>query len=175
MFEDTMELAENKLLLLYILQQIKIPVSKNQITDVVLQNNFINYFTLQQYISELINSNFVQYIEKEGKRRLLLTEKGNRVLDMFISRISESKKGTIDEYLMKNLNNIKKAVSVTADYTIENNNSFMVNLRASENDTILIDININVVSNKQARELCNKWKNNSSELYTKIIQLLTKD
>ena len=52
MFENSAELAENKLLLLYILQVLKRPISNSQLTEIILENNLINYFTLQQYISE---------------------------------------------------------------------------------------------------------------------------
>ena len=73
------------------------------------------------------------------------------------------------------IDNIKKEITITSDYTIEKENNFIVNLKAMENDLILIDIKLNVASNKQARDLCTKWKNNSSDLYIKIIQLLTQD
>ncbi len=172
MFEDTLELAENKLLLLYLFNKIKFPVSNNQITQIVLENNFINYFTLQQYLTELVSSNFLKCTDESGNHRFAITEKGNKVLSLFGNRISETKIETIDNYLGQKINNIKKEVTVTADYTIEHKNNFIVNLKALENDSILIDIKINVGSNKQARDLCQKWKNDSSELYNKIIQLL---
>ncbi len=175
MYDDTLELAENKLLLLYLIQEIKLSVSNNQLTQIILENNFINYFTLQQYISELVNSNFIEYIETNKKHRIIITDKGTKVLNLFRNRISQSKKETIDNYLKKNIDNIKKEISVTSDYTIEKENNFIVNLKATENDTILIDIKLNVASNKQARDLCTKWKNNSSELYSNIIKLLTQD
>ena len=53
MYENSAELAENKLLVLYVIQSLKQPISKTQLTEIILENNFINYFTLQQYISEL--------------------------------------------------------------------------------------------------------------------------
>ena len=53
MYDSTLELAENKLLLLYIIKSIKYPISNTQLTDIVLENSFINYFMLQQYVSEL--------------------------------------------------------------------------------------------------------------------------
>lgn len=172
MFEDTLELAENKLLLLFIFNKLKFPVSNNQITQIILENNFINYFTLQQYLTDLLSSNFLKYTNETDKHRLVITEKGTRVLSLFKNRISENKIEAIDNYLNQKINNIKKEVAVTADYTIENNNNFIVNLKALENDSTLIDIKLNVGSNKDARDLCQKWKNNSSELYNKIIQLL---
>ena len=41
-----------------------------------------------------------------------------------------------------------------------------------EKDKLLIDIRINVHSNKQARDLCTKWKENYSEMYEKITGIL---
>ncbi|WPC41383.1 DUF4364 family protein [Clostridium sp. JS66] len=172
MFEDTLELAENKLLLLFIFKKIKFPVSNNQITQIILENNFINYFTLQQYLNELLSSNFLKYTDETGNHRLVITEKGIKVLSLFENRISEDKINAVEDYLNKEIKNIKKEVTITADYTLGKKGNFIVNLKAIENDSILIDIKLNVGSNKDAKDLCHKWKNNSSELYEKIIQLL---
>ena len=175
MFGDTLDLAESKLLLLYIFNKVKFPMSNIQVTQIILENNFINYFTLQQYISELISSNFLNNIEEQGKQRIGITESGTKVLSMFENRLSDKKKDAIDTYLQKQMENIKKEVTVTADYTIEKNNNFVVNLKVSENTFDLIDLKLTVASNKQARDLCSKWKDDSSELYNKIIQLLITD
>ena len=175
MFDDTLELAENKLLLLYIFNKIKSPISNIQITQIILENNFINYFTLQQHLTELISSDFLKYIDEEEGHRLIITSKGLKVLSLFENRISEGKIAAADDYLKKHIAAIKKKLNISSDYTIENGNNFIVNLKAYENDTILIDIKLNVASNKQARDLCTKWNNNSSELYSKMIDLLVKD
>ena len=53
MYENSAELAENKLLVLYVIKSLRQPISKTQLNEIILENNFINYFTLQQYISEL--------------------------------------------------------------------------------------------------------------------------
>jgi predicted transcriptional regulator len=175
MFDDTLELAENKLLILYIFNKIKLSVSNNQITEIILENNLINYFTLQQYLNELVSSNFIKYTDESGSRRFTITDKGMKVLSLFENRLSSDKVELLNNYLENQIDSIRKDVTVTADYTIENKNNIIVNLKAIENDSILIDIKINVVSNKQARTLCDKWKNNSSELYKDIIQILIQD
>jgi predicted transcriptional regulator len=172
MFGDTSELAGNKLLLLYIFDKIKLPISNIQITQIVLENNFINYFTLHQYIGELVSSSFLEYTGEDAKHRLVITEKGSKVLSMFGERLSKNKLEVIDQYLKSHLEKIKKEITISADYTIEGSNNYIVNLKATENNAILIDLKINVPSNKQARELCSKWKNNSAELYNKIMRQL---
>lgn len=175
MFEDTLELAENKLLLLYIFNKINFPISNNQITQIILENNFINYFTLQQYLSELVSSNFIRYTDESNTHRLVITDRGIKVLSLFQSRISTSKIETIDNYLKSQIKNIKQEISVIADYTVENTNNFIVNLKTIENDSLLIDLKVNVGSKQQAKDLCQKWKSNYSALYDKIIQLLISD
>lgn len=175
MFEDTLELAENKLLLLYIINRLNLPVSNAQLTELVLKNNMMNYFILQQYIDELVSAEFLKYADMSGSQRLLITEKGKKVLEMFGDRVSEKKCEIIDEYIENNWDAIKKDVTVTADYTIEKKDDFIVSLKAMEKDKLLIDIRINVPSNKQARDLCTKWKENYAEMYQKIIGILTED
>jgi len=175
MFDDSLNLAENKLLLLYIFEKIKLPISNMQLTQIVLENNFMNYFTLQQYIVELTASNLLKNINEKGKDRLTISEEGKKVLSLFQNRVSEFKLEQLNDYIDNQISAIKKELTVTSDYTIENNNSYLVNLVASENNTTLIDIKLSVASNKQARELCYKWKHNSSDLYNKIIKLLVED
>lgn len=172
MYESTLELAENKLLLLYIIKNIKVPISNGQLTEIILENGFINYFTLQQYITELVSSGFLNYENKNDKKLLFLTDKGDKVLTLFKNRISNAKILIVDNYIKDRIENIKNELSLTADYTIDDKDNFIVNLKALENDSILIDLKVSVASNKQAMNICNKWKTNSSEIYNKIMQLI---
>lgn len=172
MYDNTLELAENKLLLLYIIKSIKYTISNAQLTDIVLEHSFINYFTLQQYISELEKSNFIKLEEKDNKEFVLLTRKGDSVLSLFKDRLSQSKMKSIDEYLSEQIDEIKRELNIFGDYMPDNNDSFLVTLKALEGNCVLLDLNVSVPSKDQAKELCSKWKNNSSEIYNKIMEAL---
>ena len=172
MYDNTLELAENKLLLLYIIKSIKYTISNAQLTDIVLEHSFINYFTLQQYISELEKSNFIKLEEKDNKEFVLLTRKGDSVLSLFKDRLSQSKVKSIDDYLSEQIDEIKRELNIFADYTPDNDDSFLVTLKALEGSCVLLDLNVSVPSKEQAKELCSKWKNNSSEIYNKIMEAL---
>jgi len=175
MYENSAELAENKLLVLYVIKSLRQAISKTQLTEIILENNFINYFTLQQYISELETAKFVEYIEKNDKKLLTITTEGENVLSIFNDRISPIKRDIIDNYISKTIDNIKKELTIHSDYTIEKNNSFIVDLKALEDETLLIDLKISVPTKKQATSLCNRWKENPSDIYTKIVQVLFSD
>lgn len=60
MFTDnSQQLARFKLLLLYIIHRFGFPVSNTQLTQFVLENDIMDYFMLQQFLSELEDSKFV--------------------------------------------------------------------------------------------------------------------
>ncbi|MDU4892065.1 MAG: DUF4364 family protein [Clostridium sp.] len=173
MFDNSLNLAEKKLLLLYIIDKIDLPISNIQLTEIVLENNFINYFTLQEYIDELISSNLIIKVNQNEKDRLTISSKGKEVLSLFKNRLSDEDINKLNTYIGVKMNLIKKEATISADYTIENGNSYVVSLSASENNIPLMEIKVTVASNKQARELCTKWKANPSDLYTKIIKVLS--
>lgn len=175
MFENTSELAENKLLLLYILKTLKEPVSNSQITEMVLENSLINYFTLQQYLSELDTSEFIQYTEINDKKLIALTKKGENVLSYFEDRISPSKKNIINNYITEKIDLIKKEINIQSDYYPLKDDNYLVDLKAFEDDAILIDLKISVPSKKHASSLCNKWQNNTSVIYNEIINFLLQE
>ncbi|MDV3426529.1 MAG: DUF4364 family protein [Bacillota bacterium] len=171
MLEDTLELAEFKLLVLYIINQVNMPISKSKITEIVLENNFINYFTLQQYIEELLTSSLLKYKENDDKSRLYITDRGKKVLSFFQNRISPEKMLQVNNYLNGKLNKIKEEILINGDYTLDGEN-YLVDLKAKENDSLLMELKLSVVSKKQAQDLIKLWKENSSDIYNKIIQIL---
>jgi len=175
MYENSAELAENKLLVLYVTDSLKHPITHTQLTEIILENNFINYFTLQQYISELIASDFLRYETVNEKNLIRITEKGTNALSFFSDRISTIKKKIIDDYLLSIIESIKKELTIHSDYTIGNDNLFIVDLQALENDNLLMSLKVSVPSKKQAVSLCNRWKDNPSEIYNKIMNSLFND
>lgn len=175
MFETSSELAENKLLLLYVVKSLKCSVSNSQLTDLILENNFMNYFTLQQYISELVSSDFIQYENQNDKNVLVITKKGENVLSFFKDRISPIKIDIINDYIENTIDSIKKELTIHSDYTIDSNDSFIIDLKAFEDKSLLMELKLSVPTKKQATSLCNRWKEDPSSIYTQIVDLLFKD
>lgn len=169
MYESSSELAENKLLMLYVLKAINEPISNTQLTEIILENNFINYFTFQQYLSELEEAKFVEYHKANDKNLLILTKHGETVLSLFKSRLSHTKIAIIDQYIKNEIESIKKELTIHADYTLGDNDSFIVDLKAIENQSLLMELKLSVPSKNQAISICNKWKDNPSDIYNTII------
>lgn len=88
---------------------------------------------------------------------------------MFKSRLSPAKIAIIDQYIKNKIESIKKELTIHADYTLGDNDSFIVDLKAVENQALLMELKLSVPSKNQAVAICNKWKDNPSDIYNTII------
>lgn len=176
MFENSsQELAYHKLLILYILDKIKMDLTNSQITQVILETEMMNYFSLQQLLSQLMESKFLTIYKDSNREYYSLTQKGLETLEYFLSRLPENITKRIDEYITSNKENLLADTQVKSSFVKQSNNEFIVNLRVIENQSNLIDLNLNVSSEKQAKLICNNWKNNASYMYAEVIDLLIRD
>ena len=85
---------------------------------------------------------------------------------------SPSKISVIDKYIKEKIESIKKELTIHADYTLGDNDSFIVDLKAVENETLLMELKLSVPTTKQASSICSKWKENPSNIYNKVINIL---
>ncbi|RKD31805.1 DUF4364 family protein [Thermohalobacter berrensis] len=170
--ENTKEVAQNKLLLLYIIDISEVPLTNSEITQFVLENNYMNYFMVQQFLSELTTSNFLQTVTEEGNEYYKLTEIGKDTLNYFIDRIPDNIKLQLSKSLQKKKEEMIKETQIIGNYYKKNDTEYIVSLKVIEKDITLFDLSLNVPSNKQAKLICKNWKENPQIIYKKIFELL---
>ncbi|TCT14650.1 uncharacterized protein DUF4364 [Natranaerovirga pectinivora] len=169
------ELNLNKLIILFMLDTINLPMTNSQISDILLEKSYTNYFSLQQSISELVDTGLLHTGEINHNTRYSITENGKQTLFYFSNRIPESIKEEILGFLKENKYKLRNEVEVTAEYIPEKNNDWTIHCVAKENETTLIEFKLNVVSKQQAIEMCENWKNNSHAIYSSILGELLKN
>ncbi|MDU7904475.1 MAG: DUF4364 family protein, partial [Peptostreptococcaceae bacterium] len=103
MFENSSEeLAYHKLLILYVLEETNMDLTNSQITQVILETEVMNYFSLQQFLSQLMEANFLKIYEDSNREYYTLTQKGIETLNYFLSRIPSQITEKLDEYIKLN-------------------------------------------------------------------------
>ena len=68
-YNKTRALAENKLLILYLVKKIEIPLSNSEIWQFVSEKNLMDYFSAQQYLSELVESRLLEMTTENNTTR----------------------------------------------------------------------------------------------------------
>lgn len=168
------ELAENKLILLYIIDKINIPISNLQITKLIMENKFMNYFLLQQFLKDLCDQMMLEANVVEGKTFYIITSTGKQTLTFFTDHIPAGIKMRIDNNIIDIRKNIRNETRITSDYTPESENEFIVNCSVREDNFSLIDLKITVGTKNDARAICENWQTSSQAIYAEIIESLTK-
>lgn len=172
--ENTEELAQNKLLLLYIIKTATYSFTKEDLTEFILEKDYMNYFFIQQYILELLESGFIK-ADNQDDERFLLLEKGSLTLDYFESKIPETLKEELDEIFQKEEKIKKQETQVVSEYFEKENNQFNVNLKLVENEDILFSLYLNVGTLEQAESICKIWKDEPDSVYQGIINMFIKE
>jgi len=173
MFENSSEeLASNKLIILYILDKINSDLTNSQITQVVLETDIMNYFSLQEVLSELLETRFLNTYKEANKEYYCITQRGFETLESLIDRIPQDVGSKISNYIKRNKQKVLVNTEIIATFKKHTEYEFIVNLKVIESRRDLINLSINVSSEKQALLICNNWKKNASFMYAEIIQSL---
>lgn len=167
------KIVENKLLLLYLIEKMDLPLSRSQITDYVRQAEYMDYYTLQQTLAEMVEGGYLENSQDNNSTLYTITEDGQTMLEYFEKHIPASVRAKINTYVRDNRRNIKRDYENTATYfpNVEND-EFMVKCGVYEDERVLMELFISVETRDQAKQIQANWKNNASKLYSNIIKEL---
>lgn len=172
MYFDSENILENKLIILFALSEFKIPMTKEQVTQIILENVQISYFDIQFLIENLKTDGFIYEMSEGGVFYYSIAEAGKSTLKLFESRIPTYIKEIITMFISQNKDKVLRQVKYQSSYVKQNDGEFIVNLILLENEVSLIDIKLNVVSKNQAEFVCSNWEKNGDKLYTQLISTL---
>ncbi|RBP63854.1 uncharacterized protein DUF4364 [Alkalibaculum bacchi] len=172
MYFDSENILENKLIILFALSQFNIPMTKEQITQIILENVQISYFDIQFLIENLKTDAFIYEMSEAGVSYYSISEPGRSTLKLFESRIPTYIKEIITMFISQNKDKVLRQVKYQSSYVKQSDGEFIVNLVLLENEVSLIDIKLNVVNKNQAEFVCSNWEKNGDKLYTQLINTL---
>lgn len=163
-------LVESKLLLLYLIEKMNLPITTSQISQFVLEEGLLNFFDLHECLSEMVEGKYIDATKENNNTRYTITDLGVASLGYFENRISLHIRNKIAKYVNENRSQIKKDYETTANYFKDiQTGEYTVKCGIYENNSLLMEINITVVNREQARNICDNWKNNVNQIYDKVL------
>lgn len=172
---DDQKLADSKLLILYICQKIGKPVSYNELLELVISISDMNYFYFQQFLLDLLEDKFIIKYEQDDEEIIELTNEGKNALELTIDMLPGILKLKVDSEFKENFTKIKERYSVFAEYTPITETDFSVKCKIIENNVTVFNLEANAGSREQAKQIVNNWNNNATEIYPKILDILTSE
>lgn len=168
-------LAESKVLILYILNNVKKAINNNTLYKIVLSVLDMNYFYFQQFLLDLVKSDFVLTYEQEDQNMYLITDKGIRTLELTEDILPGILKLQVDTNLKYTLDDVDEENSIVAEYTPINENYYNVTCKIMENNECLFEVKTFAGSRDQAKQIVENWKRHAGTMYPNLLDILTQD
>lgn len=170
---DSETLAENKVLILYILDKVNKPITNDGLFKLVLSAIDMNYFYFQQFLLDLMETKYIVSFVKEEQTLYELTEEGKKTLSLTLDILPGIIKLKADTNLKEELEHTKNEYSIVAEFTPRSENHYMVVCKIFEDNETVFEVKTFAGSREQAKELVDNWKQNAEKIYPKIIKELT--
>lgn len=170
MLTDPMTLY--KLMILYLLKQVKFPLTNAQLTSFFTEHEYTTYFTLQQALNELEEAGLIHKEPSHSSTRYELTREGEETLNFFGKNISPAIVEDMDQYIKENKFRLRDEVGTSADYYKSTDQDYVAHCEVREGKSILIRLDLALPDKEQADQVCSNWKEKSQEIYSFAMRTL---
>lgn len=161
-----------KLVVLYILNEVKVPLSNTTISDLMVGEYYSPYFQLQETLTQLKEAHLLRIIQSNLETQYEITKDGMVTLDFFAEDIPDKVKSTVQAYLKENMLEIRQGSDISADYYPNKAGGFYAHLVAKDHKQLLVDLTLLMADEASALQLCNQWKDNYALVYKNLLSSL---
>ena len=169
---DKEELAESKVLILYVLSKINKPITNAELLDLIQSIVEMNYFYFQQFLIDLQENRYIIEFEQEKEKFYAITLSGRETIKLTIDMLPGSIKDKVDETLNKTLKNIEDKEAIYADFYPNKENEFMICCGIREENKKVFEVQIFSSSRDNSIKIMENWKKNAATIYPKIVEML---
>lgn len=167
-------LAENKVLILYILNLIDNDIRQDDLFKIITSINDINYFFFKQIITDLIDSKLVGTYTKD-EPVIKITSEGKNAYILTKDVLPGILKLKADNIFKAEFASIENESSIIAEFIPKNENSYTVKCKIVENNEVIFEVTSFVGSRERAKKIVDNWNQNANSIYPEILNLLLKD
>ena len=172
---DNETLAENKALILYLLNKINKGIENTAFYKLVLIFEDMNYFYFQQFLLDLIDNKYIlKGLSDKNETIYEITSDGRQAINLVQDLIPGFTWFQIDNHFKEDLRSIEDEYSITADFIPESESSYTVVCKITENGKVTFEVKTFAGSREQAKAVVENWKKNAVKLYPKMLKMLTK-
>lgn len=170
---DDETLAENKVLILYVLEKANKPLTNDVLYRIVVAAANMNYFYFQQFMLDLINVGYIFSFQIEDQTLYQITDSGKKTLDLTLDLLPGIIKLKADTNLKPIIDISEEEQSIVAEYTPLSENHYTIICKVVENNETVFEVKTFAGSREQAKEIVDNWQNNASTIYPQILDILT--
>lgn len=159
---------EVKILIAYFMAQVNIPMTHNQLAEIVTSDDSVNYFLFSEVVSQMLETKMLRVKVIDGVEYYELSPKAMEGANDFKKYVPQKiRERVLSSGLkffarLKNENDIKVSVS-------PHGRGYSVNCLCTEGDLVLMNLTVFALDEEQAMLLGERIKQNPAEFYSKVV------
>ena len=175
--DNTTTLAENKVLILYILNQIQNGIIEDGLYKIISSINNVNYFYFKEVLTDLLDSKLVGIFTKDEEEDsvLKITSEGKNALSLTIDVLPGILKLKADNVFKEEFSSIADETSIIAEFIPRSENDYIIKCRIIEKNETIFEVKTFAGSRDRAKIIVDNWNKNASKIYTKMLEILLED
>lgn len=173
--DNTTTLAENKVLILYILNLIQGEIRQDALFKIITSINDVNYFYFKQVLTDLIDSNLVGSYTKENECVIKITSEGKNAYILTKDVLPGIMKLKADNIFAKEFPTIEEEASVIAEFIPKNENEYTIKCKIVENNETIFEVKTFAGSRDRAKRIVDNWRQNATIIFPQILNLLLEE
>ena len=172
---NTTTLAEDKVLILYILNLMDREIAQDNLFKIITSINDMNYFIFKQILTDLIDSKLVGTYTKEEEPVVEITTEGKNAYALTEDVLPGILKLKADNIYKKEVASIEEEASVIAEFIPENENNYTVKCKIVEKNDTIFEVKTFVGSRERAKKIVDNWNKSANQIYPQILNMLLKE
>lgn len=172
---NTTTLAENKVLILYILIKLNREIKQDDLFQIITSINEINYFYFKQVLTDLIDSKLVGSYTKEKESVIKITTEGINAYTLTEDVLPGIIKLKADNTFEKEFHSIEQQASVIAEFIPRDENNYTIKCKIVEKNETIFEVKTFAGTRDMAKKIVDNWNKNANIIYPKILNLLLED
>ena len=159
-------------MILYMLNKLDCKLTNSQLSQFFVTNKYTDYFNIQQTLSELVSSGFIDKFVIRNTSYYAITSEGYEALTFFKNQIPKGAMDDINSFLETNKFELKNEVGTIADYYKHTTGDYIAHCQIMEGKSLLYELSISVPSEEEAKQVCDNWRLASEEIYAFVMKTL---
>ncbi len=177
----------NKLILLFVLDKMEIPLTENSIIDICTsRNGWLNYMDCKEVLYQLLEAKFIY--KTDNKPKTIRTETdvkndavfnitydGRNCISHFFNRIPLSMREEISAFAKQNRMTFKRSQEYVADYfknTEDGSHTVVLRIKEPMMPQSMFEIKLKSPTRHAAVNACKKWQEKAPQIYEYIFENL---
>ena len=172
--DNTTALAENKVLILYILDKIPDGILEDGLYKIISSINDVNYFYFKEVLTDLLDSKLVGVYTKDDEISVIkITSDGKKSLSLTLDVLPGLLKLKADNAFQEQIFSISNETSISSEFIPRNENDYIVKCKVVENNETIFEVKTFAGSRERAKKIVDNWNNNAAKIYPKILEILS--